>query len=150
MKALVDTSVWSPALRRKPKSNGEELAVHELRELAREGRVVMIGPIRQELLSGWSNRAKCEELREKLRAFEDWELTREYYETAAEISNGCRRHGVQGSAVDFPICAVGRHADVPIFALDMDFERYRPLRAHQAPCCPGQKPVAGAMKTGER
>lgn len=135
MKVLVDTSVWSPALRRKAQSRGEELVVHELRELVREGRVVMIGPIRQELLSGLSNRAKCEELREQLRAFEDLELAREYYETAAEISNDCRRHGVQGSAVDFLICAVGRHADVPIFTLDSDFERYRPyarIKLHAA------------------
>ncbi len=53
---LVDTSVWSLALRRKPEhlSPREQLLVAEWSELVREGRVQMIGPIRQELLSDFA------------------------------------------------------------------------------------------------
>jgi len=47
---LVDTSVWSLALRRKARR--DHAMVDELAELIREGRVMMMGPIRQELLSG--------------------------------------------------------------------------------------------------
>ena len=50
MKVLVDTSVWSLALRRR--NSSEEPAVEQLRWLIDQGRVAMIGPIRQELLSG--------------------------------------------------------------------------------------------------
>ena len=60
MKVLVDTSVWSLALRRSLPHAGPE--VLELIELIREVRVLMIGPIRQELLSGVKNKAQFQKL----------------------------------------------------------------------------------------
>ena len=75
MKVLIDTSVWSLALRRRPRVENEEV-VRELAALVDDGRVVMIGPVRQELLSGLRERAQFERLREHLRAFRDLELTR--------------------------------------------------------------------------
>jgi len=51
MNVLVDTSVWSLALRRREVDEESEI-VRELRELIVEGSAVIIGPIRQELLSG--------------------------------------------------------------------------------------------------
>ena len=72
MNVLVDTSVWSLALRRKAKRNPE--IVDELTELVREGRVVMTGPVRQELLSGIKADAQFRTLRERLRAFPDLEV----------------------------------------------------------------------------
>ena len=66
MNVLVDTSVWSLALRRnKPRGTAEE---RELTELIREGRVAIIGPIRQELLSGVKTLAQFRTLRDRLRA----------------------------------------------------------------------------------
>lgn len=50
LKNLVDTSVWSLALRRK--TIPANRFVDELNELIKERRVQMIGPIRQEILSG--------------------------------------------------------------------------------------------------
>jgi hypothetical protein len=54
MKVLVDTSIWSLALRRRPGdlNPNENLLVTELTELIQEGRAAIIGLIRQELLSG--------------------------------------------------------------------------------------------------
>ena len=55
MSVLADTSVWSLALRRKAptKLSAEERRLTGLlSEAVNDGRVVMIGPIRQELLSG--------------------------------------------------------------------------------------------------
>ena len=49
MNVLVDTSVWSLALRRTSPS-GESVAI--LEALVEEGRAVLMGAIRQELLSG--------------------------------------------------------------------------------------------------
>lgn len=49
MKVIVDTSAWSLALRRT--SPSPEIA-EEVSRLIRHGRVQMLGPIRQELLSG--------------------------------------------------------------------------------------------------
>jgi hypothetical protein len=50
MKVLVDTSVWSLSLRRSLPSDNAE--VSELIELIKEVRIQMIGPVRQEILSG--------------------------------------------------------------------------------------------------
>jgi predicted nucleic acid-binding protein len=47
------------------------------------------------------------------------------YELAAEFSNKCRKKGVQGSHIDFLICAVANRIDIPIFTNDKDFDRYQ-------------------------
>ena len=55
MKVLVDTSVWSLALRRKDTarlSSDEQKLKAKLVEAVQLGRVAMLGVIRQELLSG--------------------------------------------------------------------------------------------------
>ena len=58
MKVLVDTSVWSLAFRKKSLSDEELKIIKELKELIYELRVILIGPIRQELLSGISDEVK--------------------------------------------------------------------------------------------
>ena len=127
MKILVDTSIWSLALRKKTLTSKESLRVKEFRELINELRVVMIGSIRQELLSGISDEDKFERLRDKLTGFEDIQLNQEDYEKAAEISNECRRNGVQGSHIDFLICAVALNRNVSIFTTDNDFKNYKKI-----------------------
>ena len=125
MKVLVDTSIWSLALRRSASiSEKEQTLINELSELINEVRVALIGPIRQELLSGISNQTQFDLLKEKLRTFEDLNLEQEDYEQAAEFFNTCRKSGIQGSQVDFLICAVAERRGLPIFTSDKDFELY--------------------------
>src|SRR6266567_6693381 len=124
MKVLVDTSVWSLALRRNPPADGPE--VSELIELIREARVQMIGPVRQEILSGIKNHAQFQKLRNHLRPFPDLELTPRDYETAAEFFNLCRGKGIQGSNTDFLICAIAARHKTPIFTTDGDFSLFQP------------------------
>lgn len=126
MKVLVDTCVWSLALRGKRRrlDQAESLAKAELAELVREGRVQMIGPIRQELLSGISEQEQYAGLRDRLRAFADEPLKAVDYEEAARISNHCRSRGVAGSPVDFLICAVAVSRGWQIFSSDVDFRHY--------------------------
>ena len=119
MKVLVDTSIWSLALRKSKSADLEK--IEELKELINELRVVMIGPIRQELLSGISEIEKYNQLKEKLRYFEDFTIDMEYYEFAAQLSNTCRKHGIQGSHTDFLICSVAIKNKFPIFTSDKDF-----------------------------
>ena len=69
MKVLVDTSVWSLALRRR--TERANAAVDELRSLIDEGRVAMLGIVRQELLSGIRTREAFEQLRDHLRPFSE-------------------------------------------------------------------------------
>lgn len=135
MNVLVDTSVWSLTLRRKTKnlSPVEQTLVRELQELIREGRVRLIGLVRQELLSGIRASAQFAKLKAILRAFPDEPIDTEDYEAAAEASNDCRLQGITVSAVDILICAVAIKRNLLIFTTDPDFKTYArvlPLRFH--------------------
>jgi predicted nucleic acid-binding protein len=119
---LVDTSVWSLALRRAKRVN--DTTLRELAELIREGRVVMMGPVRQELLSGIKVTAQFELLRDHLRAFPDLDLEPTDYEQAAAAFNRCRDRGIQGSNTDFLICSAALRRDLAIYTTDKDFLQY--------------------------
>lgn len=128
MKVLVDTSVWSCALRR-PKHAVLDVqqtqAVALLSDLIRDGRAVLIGAIRQELLSGIKVPAQFELVKQALAAFNDLTLNHEDYEIAAQCFNTCRAQGIQGANTDFLICAVALQHQFPILSLDRDFVNYR-------------------------
>ena len=122
----MDTSIWSLALRRPGQrlSEAESSRVALLRDLIQDGRARLIGPIRQELLSGVREQAQFEKLRAQLRAFPDELLIMEDYEEAAHWSNECRRRGLTGSGVDFLICGVSLLRQWQIFTADADFRAY--------------------------
>jgi len=123
VKIIVDTSVWSLALRRRTRP--EDASVAALRELIGDGLIVMLGSIRQEILSGVRSKEQFQLLRGHLRAFPDEALQTEDYERAAEFFNDCRRKGVQGSNTDFLICAAAANRGHAIFTTDRDFQRFR-------------------------
>jgi predicted nucleic acid-binding protein len=123
VKVLVDTSVWSLALRRRRNANADPVT-SVLAALVEDGRVAIIGAIRQELLSGVRDPAHFERLRDHLRAFPDTETTTEDHEEAADLYNRCREKGIQGSNTDFLICAVAIRNGAPILTTDEDFKRF--------------------------
>jgi predicted nucleic acid-binding protein len=126
MMVLVDTPVWSLALRRRPSqlSGSQQGLADALSELIREGRAQMVGPIRQELLSGIRQEAQFKKIRDYLRAFREPSLEAADYEDAARMSNQCRSHGIAGSAIDFLICAVAHRRGWSILTTDQDFQNY--------------------------
>jgi predicted nucleic acid-binding protein len=85
----------------------------------------MLGPVRQELLSGVKTQKQFEALKQILSAFSDEPVRMEDYELAAKNFNQCRQGGVQGSNTDFLICAVSMSRGWPIYSLDRDFEQYQ-------------------------
>ena len=121
MKVLVDTCIWSRALRRK---NPDREHIEKLNDLISDGRVSITGPIRQEILSGISSAKQFHKLKKILSFFEDIPLYTEHFEKAAEFSNICRNKGIQGSTIDFLICAVAHLESLEIFTTDSDFENY--------------------------
>ena len=132
MKVLVDTSVWSLALRRG--SDSTAAPVRELQSLIADNRVQMIGPIRQELLSGIREETQFRELETRLSAFPDLPVTAQDYVTAARFFNLCRANGIQGSNTDFLICAVAVRHRLAIFTTDRDFTLYAkhlPIALHR-------------------
>lgn len=134
MYVLIDTCVWSMVLRKNKKDNQSEKTYKLVEELINEFRVQMIGPIRQEVLSGISNKKQYYELRELLSGFEDITLTTPDYERAADMYNICRTNGIQGNHIDFIICAVAERYHLNIFTFDKDFQHYAkhlPIRLFQ-------------------
>ena len=124
MRVLVDTPVWSAFLRRAAPNED----VHgTLRELIVKGECVLLGPVRQEILSGVKESKQFERLKTALSAFPDEPIRTSDYEQAAFIFNTCRAHGLQGSNTDFLVCAVSLRLSAPIFTLDRDFERFTEL-----------------------
>ena len=125
MKILVDTPIWSLALRRRGPADAPLVAA--LRRLIDEGRAAIVGPIRQELLSGIRDRTTFDRLRAHLASFPDEPIVRADYERAAQHFNTCRAKGVQGSNTDFLLCAVAERHRMPILTADADFARYARL-----------------------
>ncbi len=131
MKVLVDTSVWSLALRRSKEH--EHPATLLLRDLVGDGRAAMFGPIRQEILSGIKSKEQFISLRDHFKAFPDIVLTMEDYEEAARFFNLCRAKGIQGSNTDFLICATASRREMPILTTDKDFAEFAkvlPIEIH--------------------
>ena len=122
MRVLVDTSVWSLALRRVEQVPKPETS--ELRRLITLHVVDIIGPIRQELLSGIREPSQFARLESHLAAFPDLPLLADDFVTAAKFFNLFRAKGIQGSNTDFLICAVAARHDLAVFTTDADFARF--------------------------
>ncbi len=136
MKVLVDTSIWSLAFRRKAGhlSATERRIVEEWTALVQQRQVLLVGPVRQEVLSGIRDQQAFNRLRLALRAFPDESLTIEDFEEAARAGNICRAAGVAGSPVDYLLCALAIRRDAAIYTTDRDFAAYArhlPLRLHR-------------------
>lgn len=126
MTVLVDTSIWSLALRRKPNdlSSHELSLVQGLDRTIRSGEVRIIGAVRQEVLAGIRDDARFERIRSELRDFPDVAMKTDDYEEAARMNNMCRQRGVAGTSIDLLLCAVASRNQWSIFTTDRDFERY--------------------------
>jgi predicted nucleic acid-binding protein len=134
MNVLVDTPIWSLAFRKKGISQINNESVKNLIDLIHDGRIAIIGSVRQEILSGISDKNKFYEIRDRMSIFSDYDIQTEDYEFAAECSNECRRKGIQGSHTDFLICAVAIKNGWEIFTEDADFieyEKYIPIRLYK-------------------
>ena len=130
MKVLADASVWAAALRgKKQNAASEELAL-----LIRTAMVVMIGPVRQELLSGITDENMYVSLKSTLAHFADEPLSAADYESAARFFNTCCSHCVQGSQADFLLCAVAANRNLLIFTANPKLKllaKHLPVRLYQ-------------------
>ncbi len=123
---LVDTSVWSLALRRRTSrlSRTQQRIVEGLRGLIEHDEAAMTGPVRQELLSGLREESEFHRLAEVLRHFPYIPVLDGDYDAAASCFNLCRRAGVSAGAIDMLLCAVALRAEVTLMTCDADFVRY--------------------------
>lgn len=126
MKVIADACAWSLSLRRRNQAelSRVEQTVHaELMEALEDGRVMVIGPIRQEVLSGIRSAAQFEQLRRALASFPDEPITTQHYEEAARLFNLCRSRGVECGSTDILICAIAAQRQWSILTYDKGLQR---------------------------
>jgi hypothetical protein len=100
-----------------------------------EGLAALIGPIRQEILSGVRRPEVFRMLRQTLSDFPYLGIDAADYDRAAEFFNVCRARGISGGPIDMLISAVACRHDVPLFAADADYARcarHLPFKLHRA------------------
>jgi len=120
MRILVDTSVWSLALRRSSGIvNEEAVALKTIIEQGEE--IYLLGIILQEVLQGIRNPKDFLALREYFKAFPLIDLAREDYVRAAELKNQLIRKGRQASTIDVLIASVAISHHCHVFTADKHF-----------------------------
>jgi predicted nucleic acid-binding protein len=130
MTLLVDTSVWSLALRR----DGErtEPAVRHLRDaLLGAEDVVTTGLVLQELLQGVSGAKGRSQIVERFAALPLLLPDLQDHIDAATLRNACRQAGVQIGTIDAVLAQLCIRHDLTMLTTDRDFEhasRHCPLR----------------------
>ena len=121
MKILVDTSVWSLALRRQTGVvNPEAIALKTIIEQGEDIYLLVI--ILQEVLQGIRNPKDFSVLKDYLEAFLLIELLREDYIKAAELRNHLMKKGTQVSTIDALIASTAISYGCYLFTTDRDFE----------------------------
>lgn len=121
IKLLIDTSVWSEALRRKEKSlNSSETLVRRIIENNDE--IIIIGIILQEILSGITNEKLFSEIQNILNDFSYVEITKMDYIYAAELRNKCKKKGITACSFDFLIASMAISNKLTLVTYDNDFK----------------------------
>ena len=120
MTLLVDTSVWSLALRRDVEANEPE--VHALKEaLFGSDLVVTTGLVLQELLQGFSGAKAQTQITERFAALPLLQPDRDDHIGAAVLRNTCRQSGVQMGTIDALLAQLAIRHDLTLLTTDKDF-----------------------------
>ncbi len=122
---IVDTTIWSKAFRRKKIAGKDQVVVDNLYKILDLEEEILIGSVRQELLSGISDKDVFDDLKIKLNGFNNYEIQLADHDLAAEYFNVCSRNGIQGSQTDYVICAISYRYNFPIYTEDRDFNYYK-------------------------
>jgi hypothetical protein len=104
-------------------SGEEQFMLTSLTDAIQDRRVAIIGPIRQEVLSGIKDKVQFEKLQAALDAFRDEGLTTFHYEEAARLYNLCRSRGLECGSTDILICAVAVQMQAAILTYDQGLMR---------------------------
>jgi predicted nucleic acid-binding protein len=122
---LVDTSVWSLALRRD--GSGKSREVIALREaLNGADTVVTTGLVLQELLQGFSGPKAKGAIMERFGALPLIQPDRLDHVAAAEVRNVCRRNGVQVGTIDALLIQLCGRYELTLLSTDKDFANAAP------------------------
>jgi len=120
MRILVDTSIWSLALRRPTGVINQESVL--LKTIIAQGEdIYLLGIILQEVLQGVRNPKFFFALTEYFKAFPLIDLKREDYVRAAELKNHLIGKGKQASTIDVLIASAAVSHHCHLFTADKHF-----------------------------
>ena len=122
MSLLVDTSIWSLALRRDSPAPGRE--VRALVQAIESGETLLTtGLVLQELLQGFSGPKSREQILDRFSSIPLLVPDRDDHVRAAELRNHCRRSGVQVGTIDALLAQLCIRHDLIMLTADEDFGR---------------------------
>lgn len=128
MTLLVDTSVWSLALRRDQPSTGAQVEALR-RALLGDELVVTTGLVLQELLQGFAGPKAGADIIQRFAALPVIAPDRDDHIEAASLRNLCRRSGVQLGTIDALLAQLCIRHGLTLLTADNDF-------IHAAAHCP--------------
>lgn len=120
MSLLVDTSVWSAALRRDRPTHGAEVRML-IRALEGSDTLFTTGLVLQEILQGFAGPKSRELIVERFSALPLIVPDRDDHIQAAELRNLCRRKGVQIGTIDALLAQLCLRHDLTMLTTDGDF-----------------------------
>ena len=122
MSYLVDTSVWSLALRRDALDSTPE--VDELKRALEAGDEIFVtGLVLQELLQGFNKPKAYDQIVEYFALLPFIVPDREDYIQAANLRNQCRRKGIQVGTIDALLAQLCIDREIEILTTDKDFSQ---------------------------
>jgi predicted nucleic acid-binding protein len=126
-KIIVDTCVWIEFFR-----NQKSDLTRHLSTLLREQRVVMIGMIMAEILQGIKDPKEAQLVKKNLEKLPYFEMTRDVWQKAGEISVSLRKKGISIPLSDLIVASCALSESYSVFTIDPHFDkvpglkRYRP------------------------
>lgn len=121
MKVLVDTSVWSLALRR-DRSERHPSIEFLAEALQHEGSIFTTGLILQEILQGFNGPKARKQILDRFLSLPLIVPQREDHIVAAELRNDCRRRGLQIGTIDALLAQLCLRYELVMLSTDRDFE----------------------------
>jgi predicted nucleic acid-binding protein len=121
VRILVDTSVWSLAFARRSTTSSPK--VERLARAVREGEVVLLGVVLQEVLQAFRHARDVRRVARALAPFPRLQLSRSDYEAASALHRTCAASGIAASTIDCQIAAAAIENRCKLLTADADFER---------------------------
>lgn len=120
MSYLVDTSVWSLALRRDAPDSIPEV-VELGRALEAGDEIFVTGLVLQELLQGFNKPKAYDQIIEYFESLPFIVPERDDYIRAANLRNRCRKKGIQVGTIDVLLAQLCIDREIEILTTDKDF-----------------------------
>jgi predicted nucleic acid-binding protein len=124
---IADTCIWIEYFKKRGSVSSA------LRDLIKQGRVLVAGPVIYELLQGAKNPKDAELIKEVTKALPLLPMTQEIWLSAGDIFFILRRKGITLPPSDVLLAALAIENDCPVFTLDNHFDHIPKVRRFSIP-----------------